>query len=112
VTRDYALGERVPRFRGEDRASSRHTLTCMSSCVLRIRPELDKVPAVCRPLSGFGHAYHRLPDAWQVSLGERGSRGTRPCEASIAVALDREFRVCRAATARRGVTGQLGHGMM
>jgi hypothetical protein len=49
------------RFRGEDRASSRHTLTCMSSCVLRIRPELDKVQTVCRALTGFLDAYPRLP---------------------------------------------------
>lgn len=54
----------VGSFRGEDRASSRHTLTCMSSCALRIRPELDKVPTVCRELRGFRlltSAYRPIP---------------------------------------------------
>lgn len=63
-------------------------------------------------LSGFGHAYHRLPDAWQVFLGEHGSGGRSPREANIAGSVNREIRVCPVATARTGVTGQLGHGIM
>ena len=53
---------RSMRFRGEDRASSRHTLTCKSSCTFRIRVELDKVRTLCRALIGLWDAYSRLPN--------------------------------------------------
>lgn len=53
-------GSAVPRFRGENRPSLRHTLTCMSSSALGIGPELDTVATVCRSLVGLGGAYSRI----------------------------------------------------
>lgn len=48
-------------FRGEEGASAPHTLTCMSSRTLGFRPELDRLPTICRALTGFLGAYSRLP---------------------------------------------------
>lgn len=69
-------------FRGEDRASSPHTLTCMSSCALRRRSELDKFPMVCRALTGFPALTfaHRLSwtDEGRFSVSSRHSSRSRP----------------------------------
>ena len=54
-------GARDQPFRGEEGASAPHTLTCMSSRTLGFRPELDRLPTICRALTGFLGAYSRLP---------------------------------------------------